>query len=306
MWPAEWVAKRYFDLNGSYPQAVDRSTASRRWAVDKNYASVALHEMRKALLIDRVSRGEHLLVPPERWVRVHQFLAKAPKISDDLAELLRDSMNNLESLVFYGSRVWGGADELSDWDFLAIVRSEEVKEQMLSKLPAIEQRSPTFDAEVLSIQDFERFLQKDPIFLKLVERDGKPILDFGVMGILRVAQVTPKHIAVEMLAAKESILRGIAAARKDRRDIACYWIARGARRTIASALAAQGNFSGKTLEKEFAERFAEFKELREVCGRVRRGQRASVSKDVVEKLIKKAIVEWERTLLESRELGKAT
>lgn len=245
-------------------------------------------------------------MPPERWVRIHRFLTKVPEISNELAELLRDSMNNLESLVFYGSRLWGGADELSDWDFLVIVRSEEAKGQMLSRIPAIEQRTPTFDAEVLSIQDFERFLQKDPIFLKLVERDGATILDFGLMGILRATRVTPKHIAVELLAAKESILRGIVAARKDMQDIACYWITRGARRTIVSALAVQGNFSGKMLEKEFAERFAGFKELREVCRKVRVGKRVSVSDGVVKRLGRKAIVEWEKTSAELRELGKTT
>lgn len=305
MWPAEWVVKRYFSLNGAYNQTIDRLSASKRWAVDKNYASVALHEMRRVLLVDRVGRGKHLLVAPERWVRVHSFLARAPNVSEDLAELLRDSTSEVESLVLYGSRAWGGADELSDWDFLVIVRSEETKEHMVSKLPEIEQRNPRFDAEVLSLPDFERFLRKNPIFLKIVEHGGEPIIDFGAMGIVKVARVTPRHMAVELLAAKESILHGIAAAREDKRDIACYLLVRGARRTIAAKLAARGNFSGKMLEEEFAECFSEFSELRVACKKVRAKQRADVSKETLKKLIKKAVIEWEKTSLELREFGKA-
>ena len=299
------MVKRYFDLNGAFNRAVDRQVASRQWAVDRNYASVALHEMRTTLLVDKIGRGKHLLVAPERWIRVHSFIAAEPDVGKDLAELLRDSMNEIEGLVLYGSRVWGGADELSDWDFLVVARSDEAKGRMVSRLPEIERRNPLFDAEVLSLQDFKQFLKKDPIFLKIVEHGGKPIMDFGIMAIVRVTRITPKHVAVELLAAKENILQGIAAARGGKRDVACYWLTRGAIRTIAATLAARGNFSGKLLEENFVERFSEFKELREIYKKVRAKQRASVGEGTLKRLIKKAVIEWEKASLELREFGEA-
>ncbi len=303
MWPAEWVAKRYFSLDGTYSRKVDRLSASKRWAVDKNYASVALHEMRNSLLVDRVGKGEHMLVPPEKWIRVHSFLARAPEISEQLVELLRDSMNEIDSLIFYGSRTWGAPDKLSDWDFLIVVRSNNAKERIISRLSSIEKRE-MLDVEVLTPHDLERFLIKDPIFLKIISQSGQPIIDSGAMGIVKVAQVTTRHMAVELLAAKESIMSGIKTADEGKFDLACYLLVRGARRTIAAELAMGNDFSDKALEEKFMERFSEFEGLREVCKKVSLKQRAEVSRESVKKLMKKTVIEWEKTLLGLHKIGK--
>lgn len=304
MWPAEWMIERYFSLEGNKARSLDRETAAKLWGVDKNYAGVALHELREALLIDRPRRGEYLPVGPERWVSVHSFLARNPQVRAELMELLRDSMNQVESLVLYGSRVWGGANELSDWDFLVVFRSREARELANSKLLRIQQRNPRFDAEVLSLQDFEHFLRKDPIFLKLAAHDSEPILDWGLMGIAGAAKITRKHAAVELLAARRAILRGIALAERGLKPEACYWLARGLRRTLAARLAAQGRLSGKTLEEEFMRCFQEHERLREIVRKVRTNQKTRTRKRMLKSLMERAILEWERTSKGLRKYGK--
>jgi len=304
VWPAGWVIVRYFSIEGNRAQPLNRETAAEIWGVDKNYAGVALHELRGALLIDRPRRGEYLPVSPERWVGVHSFLARKPEVGAELMELLRDSMNQVESLALYGSRVWGEADELSDWDFLLVLRSREARDLADSKLQQIQRRNPKFDAEVLSLQDFEHFLLKDPIFLKLVARDSEPILDWGLIGIAGAAEITQKHIAVELLAARHAILRGIALTERRLKARACYWLARGVRRTLAAKLAMQGRLSGKILEEEFMKIFPEHERLRAIVRKVRAKRGARATKKMLKRLMEIAILEWERTSKRLRKYGK--
>ncbi len=300
MWPAGWMIERYFSLTDNKTKSLDRGTVAKLWGVDKNYAGVALHELRGALLIDRPRRGEYLLVDPERWMGVHSFLARNPEVRTELVELLRDSMNQIESLVLYGSRVWGGADKLSDWDFLIVLRSHETRELVSSKLRQIQRRNPKFDAEVLSLRDFQEFLHKDPIFLKLVARDSEPILDWGLMGIAGAAKITRKHAAVELLVARYDILRGVALAEGKLKSKACYWLARGLRRTLAAKLSMQGNLSGKMLEEEFMSCLPGEK-IREMIRKMRIKRVAEMGGEMLKILMERAILEWERT---SRELPK--
>jgi hypothetical protein len=304
MWPAGWLAEKYFEISGGASRIVDRSVAAKLWKTDKNYASVTLHKMREALLMDRLERGAYLPVPPEKWVPVHSFLVQTPEIAADLPQLLQDSMNDIQSLVLYGSQIWGG-DELSDWDFFIVTSSQKSKNVMRSKLFKIKRKNPRLDAEIFSVQGFGFLLRKDPIFFKLVERECEPILDTGILGIIKTVEIRPKHVAVEMLAARESILQCMVRMRRGENGAACYWLARGIRQTIAAMLAMRKNFSGKALEEEFKTRFSQYNRLRVICKKVGAGQEIYVIKKFLKELINKAIAEWERIAEELRVWGKS-
>jgi hypothetical protein len=304
MWPAEWLAGKYFEISSLPSRAVNRAAAAKLWKTDKNYASVTLHKMREALLVDRLERGTYLPVPQEKWVPVHSFLTRASEIAADLSHLLQDSMNDIEGLMLYGSRIWGG-DEWSDWDFFIVASSQKSRNMMRSKLFKIKQKNSRLDAEILSIQDFVFLLRKDPIFFKLVGHECKPILDAGILGIIKTIEIKPKHIAVEMLAAKENILQGMVHMRRGENGVACYWFARGIRRTLAAMLAMRENFSGKALEEEFKTRFSQYGQLRLICRKVTAGQEISTPKGFLKDLTNRAVIEWERIAKGLPEWGKS-
>jgi hypothetical protein len=297
------LAEKYFEIKDP-PRVVDRNAAARIWRIDENYASVALHEMRGALLIDRLGRGAYLPVPPEKWVPVHSFLMRARKISTDLCELLQDSMNDIECLALYGSQIWGG-DELSDWDFFIVTSSEKSKNTMRTRLLKIKRANFRLDAEILSVRELEIFLRKDPIFLKFVAHECRPIIDTGILGIGKAIEIKPKHVAVELLAAKENLLQGMACARRGESGAAWYWLARGIRRTLAAVLSMRGNFSGRALEEEFRTRFPQYGQLRIICKKVSAEQDIRLPKRFLRELIGRAIVEWELAAKELREWGKS-
>ncbi len=303
MWPAEWLAEKYFEIK-ELPRIVDRNMVAKIWKTNKNYASVTLHEMREALLIDRLKRGAYLSVPPEKWLPVHSFLMRTPEIAPALSKLLQDSMNDIECLVLYGSRIWGG-DELSDWDFFTVVSSEKSKNAMRTKLLKIRQTNLRLDVEILSVQDFEFLLRKDPIFLKLVACECRPIVDTGILGIARAIEIKPEHVAVEMLAAKENILQGMACARRGESSIACYWLTRGIRRTLAAALSMCENFSGKALEEEFKARFPQYEQLRVIVKKIGLERETHIPKKFLRELVNRTIVEWELVAKELRRWGKS-
>jgi len=304
MWPAEWLAEKYFEIKDPL-RVVDRNVAAKIWRTNENYASVTLHEMREALLIDRLGRGAYLPVPPEKWIPVYSFLTRAPEIAVDLSKLLQDSMNSIECLVLYGSQIWRG-DELSDWDFFITTTSEKSKNTMKTRLLKIKRVNSQLDAEILSVRDLEILLRKDPIFFKFVACECIPIVETGILGIGKAIEIKPQHVAVEMLAAKENILQGMTRARRGENGAACYWLARGVRRTLAAALSMRGNFSGKALEEEFRTRFPQYGQIRVICKEVRSGQKKiHLSKRFLNDLVTRAVVEWELVVKELRRWGKS-
>lgn len=302
MWPAEWVVERYAKSGELYGKDLDREALLNYWRVSQNYASVSLHQMRKLLLVDRVSRGRYSLVPPEKWLNLGLFSARHPEASGDLYELLRDYVNQTESLVFYGSRARGVEDELSDWDFL-IITSPGAREQMLAKLNLIKGRDPLFAPEILDLGGFQTYLKKALVFLKVVNQEGKIIFDSGLMGLVRASQVKPIHIAHELLDAKKNILMGIALLKRGKDALACYRVVRGVRLTLLASLANEGIFSGDEIEREFTRRFAEFDELRGAYREIRAGKKAVVGVHKLNKFINNAILTWEEVRERIGEIG---
>ncbi|GEM_PF-3616126 len=292
MWPAEWVVEQYAKTSGLRGKDFDRAALLNYWRVSPNYASVSLHQMRNLLLIDRVSRARYSLVPPEKWLNLGLFSARYPEVSRDLYELLRDQVNQIESLVFYGSRARGVWDELSDWDFL-IVASPQAKNQMLARLDKIKERNPLFTPEILDLEGFRICLRKALVFLKAVEQEGKIIFDSGVMGLVKASRVKPIHIAHELLDAKKNILIGIVLLKRGKNALACYRVVRGVRLTLLASLASDGIFSGGEIEREFTRRFAEFDELRGAYRKIKTGKKVEVDASKLGKLIDNAILTWE-------------
>lgn len=291
MWPAEWVVERYAETRG-LGKDFDRTALLRRWRVSPNYASVSLHQMRNLLLVDRVGRARYSLVPPEKWLNLGLFSAQHPEASDNLYELLRDHVNQIESLVFYGSRARGAGDELSDWDFLIIITSE-AKDHMLTKLASIKKRNPLFTPEILDLEGFKICLRKALVFLKVVNQEGKIIFDSGLMGLVRASRVKPIDIAHELLDAKNNILMGIALLKKGKNVPACYRVVKGVRLALLADLASRGTFSGEDVEREFTHKFAEFAELRETYRMIKAGKKVEVDARKLGKLIDNAILTWE-------------
>jgi len=292
VWPAEWVVERYAKSSGLYGKDFDRAALLNYWHVSPNYAGVSQHQMRNLLLIDRVSRARYSLVPPEKWLNLGLFSAKYPEVSRNLYELLRDQVNQIESLIFYGSRARGVWGELSDWDFL-IVASPKAKDQMLARLGNIKERNPLFTPEILDLEGFKICLRKALVFLKVVNQEGKIIFDSGLMGLVRASQVKPIHIAHELLDARKNILMGIALLKRGKDALACYRVIRGVRLVLLAGLANGGIFSGDEIEREFTRRFAEFDELREAYREIRAGKKVVVDVRTLNKFIDIAIVTWE-------------
>jgi predicted nucleotidyltransferase len=293
MWPAGWVVERYAKTS-ELGKDFDRKTLLSYWQVSPNYASVSLHQMRNLLLIDRVDRAKYSLVPPEKWLNLGLFSAQHPEVSRALYELLRDQMNHIESLVFYGSRARGVGDELSDWDFL-IVASTEAKGQMLSRLGSIRERNPLFTPEILDLEGFKTCLRKALVFLKVVNREGKIIFDSGLMGLVEASQVKPINVAHELLDAKRNILMGIALLKDGKTALACYRAVRGVRLALLAELATRGIFSGEDIGREFMREFPEFVELMEAYRMIKAGKDATVDSRKLGRLIDRAILTWEKT-----------
>lgn len=292
MWPAEWVVERYAKTIELRGKDFDRDTLLNYWQVSPNYASVSLNRMRKLLLIDRIGRARYSLVPPEKWLNLGLFSAQHPEVSDALYELLRDQVNQVESLVFYGSRARGVWDELSDWDFL-IITSPQAKHRMLARLDQIKERDHLFTPEVIDLEGFKICLRKALVFLKVVGQEGKIIFDSGLMGLVKASQVKPINVSYELLDAKRNILMGISLLKSGKNALACYRVVRGVRLTLLADLANRGIFSGEDIEREFMHRFAEFVELREAYRVIKGGKKAEVDARKLGKLIDNAILTWE-------------
>lgn len=292
MWPAEWVVERYAKTRG-LGKDFDRETLLNYWRVSPNYASVSLHQMRNLLLIDRTDRAKYSLVPPEKWLNLGMFSAQYPEVSGALYGLLRDQMNQIESLVFYGSRARGVGDELSDWDFL-IVASTKAKEQMLARLGPIKERDPLFTPEILDLEGFKTCLRKALVFLKVVNREGKIVFDSGLMGLVESSHVKPINIAHELLDAKRNILMGIALLKNGKPALACYRAVRGVRLALLADLATRGIPSGEDIEHEFMREFPEFVELMKAYRMIKAGKDVTVDAHKLGKLIDGAILTWEK------------
>lgn len=292
MWPAEWVVERYVRASGLQGRDFNRETLLNCWQVSPNCASVSLHQMRNLLLIDRIGRARYSLVPPEKWLNLGLFSAQHPEISEDLYELLRDQVNQVESLVFYGSRARGVGDELSDWDFL-IIASSKAKDQMLARLGPIKERNPLFTPEILDMKGFKICLEKALIFLKVVGQEGKIILDSGPISLVKTSRVKPINIAHELLDAKKNILMGIAFLKNRKKSPACYRVVRGVRLALLADLATRGIFSERDVEHEFTHKFTEFTELKEAYRMIKAGKKVEVDTRKLGKLIDNAILTWE-------------
>lgn len=294
MWPAEWVIERYAKTSVFRHRDFGREELLNYWRISPNYASVSLHQMRNLLLVDRVGRSRYSLVPPEKWLNLGLFSAQYREVGRDLYELLRDQVNRVESLVFYGSRARGAGDELSDWDFF-IVASPQAKDNMLAKLGRIKERNPLFTPEVLDLAGFRTCLKKALVFLKVVNQEGKIIFDSGLMALVRASEVKPINIAHELLDARKNILMGIALLKKGKNALACYRVVIGTRLTLLASLAIDGIFSGEEVEHEFARRFAGFEELRDAHRKIRAGEKVEVNASKLDELIDAAISTWEKT-----------
>jgi predicted nucleotidyltransferase len=229
------------------------------------------------------------------------FSAQHPEISDVLYALLKDYMNQTESLVFYGSRARGAGDELSDWDFL-IITSTKAKDQMLARLASIRNKNPLFTPEILDLEGFKTCLRKALVFLKVVNREGKIIFDSGPMGLVRAAPLKPINVAHELLDAKKNILMGIALLKGGKPALACYRVVRGVRFTLLADLATRGIFSGEDIEREFTREFREFMELMEAYRMIKAGKDVRVDAHKLGKLIDRAILTWEKTRRKAGEM----
>lgn len=292
MWPAEWVVERYAKTVEFQGKEFDRETLLKHWQVSPNYTSVSLHQMRNLLLVNRVGRARYSLVPPEKWLKLGLFSAQYPEISKHLYELLRDQMNQMESLVFYGSRARDAGDELSDWDFL-IIASPGARDQMLARLGQIKKKEPLFTPEILDTKGFKICLTKALVFLKVVDQEGKIIFDSGMMGLVKALQVKPINIAHELSDAKKNILMGISLLKSGKNTLSCYRVVRGVRLILLADLASKGIFSGEEIEREFMRKFAEFVELKEAYRMIKAGKKVEVNTHKLDKFIDNAILTWE-------------
>lgn len=310
MWPPEWLIEKYLETRDLVGGSFDKDEIVKQWNVDRNYAGVALHQMRNTLLLDRVGRGRYSPVPLEKWVSICSFALQHPQIRDEFRELLRDMVNEVEVVIFYGSRARGEKDKLSDWDLLLVVKSRKARDKMRLKLEQIYEKNPRFIPEVLSLKDVNLAMSESPLFLKLVAREGKVVFDgAGIVKQIEIAKVSKGHLLRELKIAKENILKGMARCSDKifRPAESCYFIFRGVHKVGLVNLAMDSAISSEALSREVDLAFSEFGGLKQVYRAFKINRRkAELPKEKIEKLITRAIAYWECTAEKVKKWGRKT
>lgn len=133
------------------------------------------YKLKTNLALQGLERGIYQAVEPEKWIGIAMALQKLPELAPLFQNIL-PKLQNIESIILYGSRIRGDFRKDSDYDVFIITDGTELfSEEEVDRL-----KKRNFNLQVNYEADLKKEVKKRPVTIVPILREGWPVFNSKV------------------------------------------------------------------------------------------------------------------------------